>query len=145
MLKRVVALSGLVWAVLLAGCMGTPAEVGVSSIPVFPGSRLENSEEFGSLMGESLGRMDPYTSTIWNFRTSAPASEVADWYKSRLPDADMEETDPAEYADLSEEDLEDEGIACYTFYGVIGNQHSDEDYTVEIGEGWYSICETLKD
>lgn len=145
MCLRFGSMAGLGLVLLMTGCLGTPTEVGGSRIPVFPESRLESSEEFQSLMGESLGRMESYTSTTWNFRTRAPADEVADWYKAELPGAELEELNQGEYEGWTAEQLADEEIVLYTFYGIPGNASPDDDFTVEIGEGWYCICETLKD
>ncbi len=131
--------------VIFAGCRPTPDFVGISDIPVYPGSQLTETDEFGAMMGDSFSRMDSYTSQVWNFRASATADELLDFYKSKLPDAEVDQTDPAEYADMDEQELEEEMMSRYSLWIPIGNPRNDEEYSIDIGEGWFSICETLKD
>ncbi len=144
---------GLLLIVAIAGCQATPEAVGISDIPVFPGSRLIDREEFGALMGDVGSRLESFTTTIWHFTTTATATELMDYYKSRLPQAELEEMDLEEYAgddaedEVSEDDetFREEDMTRYTFYGTVGNPRSDEEFTVEIGDGWFAIAETLKD
>lgn len=148
---------GIASLLLLGGCRQTPTDVGISKIPVYPGARLTSQDKVGAMMGDEISRLEDYTSTIWSFKTSASADEVLKYYQENLKDAHFEKADPADQAGTdedededAEEDFEESGepmeeVVLYTLSGALGNPNSGEEFTVEIGDGWFAITEMLKD
>ncbi len=111
-------------------------EVGISKVPVMPGSTLTEQDTFHSSVGESISSLYDVTTRSWLYQTSASLAEVQAFYQEKFPkaEADAYEADPSDPDDESE----------VTLWIPTDNPQIDE-LTILIYEGSYSIGETTRD
>ncbi len=114
------------------GAAGTASEVGMSKVPVMPGSSLDEEESMPFSAGESLNNMISMTITTWRYKVDATADEIKAFYLDKYPNAEVDEYEG--------DDEEDEiNLWINTTESLV------DELTISIYDGVYSISETVVD
>ena len=98
-----------------------------SAIPVFPGARLE--DEGGGNYYDQIGGPVTFTSHTWYFKTDKSPAEVAEWYRTNLPQGARPEE-------------AEEGETLWTW--IPPGAKEGEDVTIRVNEEGFSVSESVK-
>lgn len=129
------ALLALVGLICFAGCgaAGSASEVGISKVPVMPGSTLMEQDSGGASVGDTMSSLYDVTTTWWTYEVDATAEEIKAFYLTKFTDV---------YVDEEPGDADDETSIML----IIGTTDTRiDELVIEIYDNSYSISETVKD
>ena len=138
--------------IVFSGCQPTPTEVGVSKVPIYPGSVLIERDSMGAQVGDSLNNLKPITTTSWSFEVTASMKEIEDFYRSKYPNAEFE-LDQAEMTieearasgEFEPDELVGEDFSDYLTVFIPTDNPKIDELTIGIREGAFEIAESVND